>query len=132
MKRELGIARCGLVCCLCSENDSCQGCNSGNCGEKNCINRSCSQAKALKGCWECSEDCKLGLLQKIKPYGFTQYIKRYGTQQLLDRLEANEQAGVRYHISGIVGDYDYFDDVESLIRFIDMGFSRNGKPFGAI
>lgn len=74
----------------------------------------------------------MGLLQKIKPYGFTQYIKRYGTQQLLDRLEANEQAGVRYHISGIMGDYDYFDDVESLIRFIDMGFSRNGKPFGAI
>lgn len=30
MKRELGIARCGLACCLCSENISCHGCNSGN------------------------------------------------------------------------------------------------------
>ena len=29
MKRELGIARCGLACCLCSENTSCAGCNSG-------------------------------------------------------------------------------------------------------
>lgn len=23
MKRELGIGRCGLACCLCSENDKC-------------------------------------------------------------------------------------------------------------
>ena len=26
MKRELGIARCGLACCLCSENVLCKGC----------------------------------------------------------------------------------------------------------
>ena len=26
MKRELGIARCGLACCLCSENVECKGC----------------------------------------------------------------------------------------------------------
>ena len=61
------------------------------------------------------------MLQKIKPYGFTQYIKRYGTQKLLERLEENEKAGVRYHVSGIVGDYDKFGDVESLIQFIDTG-----------
>lgn len=29
MKRKLGIARCGLACCLCSENITCNGCNSG-------------------------------------------------------------------------------------------------------
>nr|WP_330366735.1 hypothetical protein [Butyrivibrio sp. VCB2001] len=26
MKRELGIARCGLACCLCSENVTCKDC----------------------------------------------------------------------------------------------------------
>lgn len=26
MKRELSIARCGLACCLCSENVTCKGC----------------------------------------------------------------------------------------------------------
>ncbi|MDO5310962.1 MAG: DUF3795 domain-containing protein, partial [Clostridia bacterium] len=26
MKRELGIARCGLACCVCSKNDECRGC----------------------------------------------------------------------------------------------------------
>lgn len=31
MKRELGIARCGLACCLCSENVTCNGCGSKEC-----------------------------------------------------------------------------------------------------
>ncbi len=35
MKRELGIARCGLACCLCSENVNCAGCNSGDVRIKN-------------------------------------------------------------------------------------------------
>lgn len=51
MKRELGIARCGLACCL----------------------------------------------------------------------ERNERNGVVYHREGIVGDYDDFEDVEELIRFIKTG-----------
>ena len=34
MKRELGIARCGLACCPCSENISCQGCDSGEYPDK--------------------------------------------------------------------------------------------------
>lgn len=46
MKRELGIARCGLACCLCSENISCQGCNSGQCPDREwCENRKCSIEK---------------------------------------------------------------------------------------
>lgn len=40
MKRELGIARCGLACCLCSENDKCTGCNSDACPDKDwCENK---------------------------------------------------------------------------------------------
>ena len=30
MKRELEIARCGLACCLCSENINCPGVIQGN------------------------------------------------------------------------------------------------------
>ena len=33
MKRELGIARCGLACCLCSD-DHCSGCDSGDCPDE--------------------------------------------------------------------------------------------------
>ena len=123
MKRELGIARCGLACCLCSENDHCTGCNSGECPDKAwCENRRCSIEKNIHRCADCEEECRKGLLSKIKPYGFTQFIRRYGIEELFDCLERNEKAGIVYHREGIVGDYDGFDDAEKLIDFI-----RNGR-----
>lgn len=122
MKRELGIARCGLACCLCSENTHCSGCNSGECPDKEwCENRKCSVEKGLNHCYECSENCKKGLLSKIKPYGFTEFIKRYGEERLLDCLEENERKGIVYHQEGINGDYDDFSDVEQLMEFILTG-----------
>ena len=122
MKRELGIARCGLACCLCSENDRCQGCLSDECAGKDwCPNRKCAMEKGCGHCYECGEDCRKGLLGKIKPYGFTLFARRYGAEALLDCLERNEKNGVVYHREGIVGDYDDFDDVEALIRFIRTG-----------
>lgn len=122
MKRELGIARCGLACCLCSENEHCRGCNSGDCPDKEwCENRSCSLATGVEHCFLCGTDCKKGLLSKIKPYGFTVFAKRYGVETLLDCLERNEKNGVAYHRQGIIGDYDDFEDVEALIEFIRTG-----------
>ena len=122
MKRELGIARCGLACCLCSENEHCAGCDSGECPDKNwCENRKCSLDKKITHCYECSEHCRKGLLGKIKPYGFTQFAKRYGEMALLDCLKRNEQHGVIYHREGINGDYDDFADTEALIQFIRTG-----------
>lgn len=122
MKRELGIARCGLACCLCSENEHCSGCNSGDCPDKDwCENRKCSLEKSVAHCYECQEDCHKGLLSKIKPYGFTLFAKRYGEDVLLNCLERNEKNGVVYHREGIVGDYDDFDDAEKLIGFILSG-----------
>ena len=122
MKRELGIARCGLACCLCSENEKCSGCNSGQCPDKAwCVNRKCSIEKEIEGCYQCPETCRKGLLGKIKPYGFTLFVKQFGLEHLLDCLQRNEEKGVVYHRTGIVGDYDDFDDVEELLRFIETG-----------
>ena len=122
MKRELGIARCGLACCLCSENDHCNGCDSGDCpGQSWCENRRCSLERAISHCHGCPEECRKGLLEKVKPRGFNLFIQRYGEEALLDCLEANEKRGVVYHRSSITGDYDDFDDVEALIRFIQTG-----------
>ncbi len=59
--------------------------------------------------------------QHEQMYGFTQFVKRYGEAELLDCLERNERNGVVYHWQGITGDYDDFDDVEELIRFIRTG-----------
>ena len=122
MKRELGIARCGLACCLCSENTKCNGCNSGECPDNDwCENKKCSLEKGIAHCYECKEECRKGLLSKIKPYTFSIFAKRYGEEQLLNCLEKNEQNGVVYHREGITGDYDYFDDIDQLISFIQTG-----------
>lgn len=122
MKRELGIARCGLACCLCSENDKCGGCSSNECPDKEwCENLKCSRENGITNCFLCESDCKKGLLSKIKPYGFTLFVKRYGVEALLDCLERNEKNGVVYHREGINGDYDDFDDVGELIGFIKSG-----------
>lgn len=122
MKRELGIARCGLACCLCSENVKCNGCHSDSCPEGvQCENRKCSIKRGISHCYACENDCKEGMLGKIKPYGFTLFIKRYGVDRLLKCLEENERKGILYHREGIYGDYDDFDEVEKLIEFIRTG-----------
>ena len=122
MKRDLGIARCGLACCLCSESDTCGGCDSGSCPDTGlCINRQCSMDKGIPHCFDCTEACRQGMLANIKPHGFTLFARRYGMDALLACLERNEKAGVVYHREGYVGDYDDFDDVEALIRFIQVG-----------
>lgn len=122
MKRELGIARCGLACCLCSENDKCGGCSSDSCHDKAwCENRKCSLEREISHCYSCDEDCRKGLLSKVKPYGFTLFAKKYGENYLLDCLEANEKNGVLYHRNGIIGDYDNFDNADKLMDFIKSG-----------
>jgi len=122
MKRELEIARCGLACCLCSENVKCNGCFSNECPDNGwCENKKCSAEKGISHCYMCQDDCKKGSLNKIKPYSFTLFVKRYGEKKLLDCLEENEKKGIVYHRDGINGDYDDFDDAEKLIDFILTG-----------
>lgn len=119
MKRELGIARCGLACCLCSENDHCDGCRDDGCADHAwCHNRRCSQEKGLAGCFACGDVCRNGILSKPKPYAFTLFAKRHGTERLLDCLARNEQNGVVYHRAGIVGDYD-LDDPQAILALLE-------------
>lgn len=94
MKRELGIAICGLACCLCQENVVCNGCGSNSCPDHDsCVNKKCSLAKELTHCYMCEENCLKGILRKIKPYTFTLFAKKYGEEKLLDCLERNEKMG---------------------------------------
>ncbi len=116
MKRSLGIARCGLACCLCSENDHCSGC--ADCAaHADCENLRCSLAHGYAHCYECpdAEECRKGLLVKVKPRGFTLFARRYGTERLMDRLERDERRGVVYHRVGVEGDYDDFPSAEALV-----------------
>lgn len=123
MKPELGIARCGVACCLCSENATCTGCDSGNCPDKEwCENRKCSK---IKHCYECDDPCRKGILEKIKPYAFTVSAHRYGVEELLYCLERNEKNGGIYHRNGARGDYDDFDNLEKLLEFIRACHRKN-------
>ena len=124
MKKELGIAKCGLACCLCSENNTCKGCHQDDCMDAyTCENRICCNQKNIDGCYMCDDStCQKGLFKdKIKPRAFSEYIRRYSIEDLLNRLEINEQNGIIYHREGIIGDYDDFDNIESLIKFINTG-----------
>lgn len=130
MKRELGIARCGLACCLCSENVQCKGCRQDGfmdlawCKDAEwCEVRRCVLDKGIRGCYECAPaGCRKGLLKdKIKPRAFAEFVSRYGMDELMNCLERNEKAGIVYHRQGIMGDYDDFDDLEKLISFIKTG-----------
>lgn len=123
MKRELGIARCGLACCLCSENNNCKGCNKETTKDFSwCETRKCSIEKNINHCYECSNsDCRKGMLNKIKPLAFTEFVRRYGLEELLNCLERNEKNGIIYHRQGIIGDYDDFNNIEDLILFIKTG-----------
>ena len=78
-------------------------------------------AKGVTGCYACPSPCSEGLLQKIKPAAFCEFIKLYDKEELLDCLERNEKLGVDYHRKGVNGDYDDFTDIEALLRFIKTG-----------
>lgn len=124
MKKELGIASCGLACCLCSENENCKGCYADDClGKDWCEVRKCVFNKGISHCYECNEAeiCKKGVLFKTKPHGFTVFAKKYGEKYLIECLEKNENNGVIYHRSGIKGDYDECKNLEELFKLVKSG-----------
>ena len=77
----------------------------------------------IDGCYECKDSsCRKGMFkEKIKPLAFTEFVRRYGKDELLECLEKNEKNGVVYHRQGIIGDYDDFNNIEDLILFIKTG-----------
>lgn len=108
--RKLGIAYCGLACCLCSENRDCPGCGQTEtpCFAQ-CENFPCAREKGLSGCWECEEfPCGKGMHgNNPRARAFVQFAKEYGTEKLIECLERNRWAGVVYHHPGqLTGDYD--------------------------
>lgn len=108
MKRELGVAYCGLVCALCSENENCCGCQKKGCKDQSgCKNFDCCSKEHRKGCYECpSFPCKGSMLDNPRIYAFSKFCGMYKEAKLLDCLERNETAGIHYHTQGLIGDYD--------------------------
>lgn len=127
MKREMGIAYCGLACCLCTENmaedTACVGCQNGGCvGKDGCVNYRCCREKGLDGCWQCEEfPCKGNMLDSPRIRAFAAFARNYGVEELINCLERNEQAGIQYHYpESIKGDYDGCPE-EDLFEMIRTG-----------
>lgn len=124
MKREKGIAYCGLACCICSQNINCAGCRNNGCIDKDwCKNRNCCREKGIIGCWECIEfPCLGGMLDKRKPRVFAKFAAKFGEEKLMDYLAQNENFGKVYHYENqIIGDYDQLKTDEELFELIING-----------
>lgn len=130
MNREKGLAYCGLACCICSENETCAGCRKDGCNNKDwCKHFKCCKEKHLNGCWECEAfpcgDHSGGtyMHDKIRIHAFTEFIRRYGEEKLLNCLERIVKAGILYHYKGqLTGDYDQCKTVEEVIRMLEGNY----------
>lgn len=121
MKREKGIAYCGLACAVCGHNQDCVGCRQEGCQDKEwCKNFRCCQEKGLLGCWQCSAfPCNDSMFSKLKIRAFASFIKNYGTETLLNCLAENEKLGIVYHYPGqIIGDYDQLETEEEIFSLL--------------
>ncbi|MFY9303320.1 MAG: DUF3795 domain-containing protein [Atribacterales bacterium] len=130
MKREKGIAYCGLVCAICSKNGNCTGCRNEGCEDKGwCKNFQCCKDKEIDGCWECSEfPCSGTMLDNLRIRTFVKFIKENGIEALLNCLERNEKKGIVYHYPGeLIGDYDIPQTEDGILNIILSGESPENK-----
>ena len=82
MRKDLGVAYCGLVCAFCSENAQCVGCKDGGCLDKeNCKNYQCCTRKGIHSCADCEEfPCQDSILRKPRIQAFCRYAKQHGEE----------------------------------------------------
>lgn len=64
------------------------------------------------------------MLDKLRVRTFAKFIAEHGEDKLMDALERNEAAGVKYHYEGqLVGDYDKPQTEEKIRQLILAGLS---------
>lgn len=120
--RKKEIAYCGLVCCVCStKSRPCPGCQAGGCDIHGwCKNYSCCREKGLNGCWECEQfPCSGNMLDKPRVRAFAQFVKEYGTDELVRCIMKNKANGIVYHYGDqFVGDYDKCETEDEIFTML--------------
>lgn len=125
------IAYCGLACSVCSQNETCIGCQPGGCDVHGwCNNYNCCREKGLNSCWECAEfSCSGTMLDKPRVRAFARFAKEYGTDELTRCLLRNKENGIVYHYDGQhIGDYDKCETEEEIIEMIKTGKIESQTP----
>ncbi len=122
-RMERDLALCGLACVLCSETD-CLGCKARGCAMgSDCSVYKCAMGKGLDGCYQCDQfPCGEGMLQGVRNRAFNRYARRFGKEDLLNRLRINRENGISYHNpGGLKGDYDAFETEGEILRLLRFG-----------
>lgn len=120
-KPEWGIAFCGLACCVCAENDGCDGCRKSGCARwAECQSFACCQEKGLSGCWACTQyPCENPMLAKRRVRAFGRIAARLGEDVLVQALARRAEEGLLYHYPNEhVGDYDHLGSEAEIIRCV--------------
>ena len=118
------ISYCGLLCCLCSDDGSCDCKNNNQCSRQGCFQYNCCKEHGYSGCWECPDfSCDKDMFNDSHPRlkAFVKCMKEDGIEAFAQYILRNLENGILYHRDGYTGDYD-LDTEEAILALL-----RNGK-----
>ena len=128
------ISYCGLICCLCSADGSCDCRTKNRCSKKHspegCFQYDCCVSKGLNGCWECPEaPCDKDMFapnktkrlsSRTKLRVFIKCINEDGIDMFAQCIMKNAENGIVYHRNGVYGDYD-LETEEDILQLLRTG-----------
>jgi hypothetical protein len=124
------ISYCGLICCLCGIDGSCDCKEINHCGKKaspeGCFQYICCRERGFNGCWECDDfSCDKDMFneQHIRLKTFVKCIKEDGIDMFTQYILHNCENGIMYHRNGDFGDYD-LDTEEEILHLLRTGETR--------
>lgn len=111
------IARCGLVCSLCSERAGCPGCT-----REDCARRRCCIERRQAHCFSCEAyPCARCDGESARMRAFNLVAREEGPEKLSAYLQRNAANGLVYHRGGLTGDYDRYADSDAVVRLLKSG-----------
>ena len=111
------IARCGLVCSLCSERAGCPGCT-----REDCARRRCCIERRQAHCFSCEAyPCARCDGESARMRAFNLVAREAGPEKLSAYLQRNAATGLVYHRGGLTGDYDRYADSDAVVRLLKSG-----------
>ena len=111
------IARCGLVCSLCSERAGCPGCT-----REDCARRRCCIERRQAHCFSCEAyPCARCDGESARMRAFNLVARAEGPEKLSAYLQRNAANGLVYHRGGLTGDYDRYADSDAVVRLLKSG-----------
>lgn len=117
------IGSCGLACMLCSAKlkGECQGCMKSKASD--CSIKACCINLEINGCYECDKfPCEKDMFNNKRVCAFIKFAKDSGVDELVTRLQRNDEAGIKYHKEdGSKGDYDILESETEIIDLIKRG-----------